>query len=273
MVTSSSGPLACAALAAVLLCLPRPAAPARIAGLWPSGAPPRPSRRPSGAGWTVLAGVGVGLVAAGPGGGLAGLLVAVTAYRRRAATRSAAAAAATASELASAVARMADELASGMHPAAALAGTVADGPRARDVLGPAAAAGRLGDDVPHALRRGADRRPEVRADVARLADAWALADRHGIPLAELLAGVRADLRWRLQFAGRVRAELAGPRATALVLTTLPLLGVALGQLVGADPLAVLRDGPLGQVLLVVGVALGTAGVAWSEAIMQSAVPR
>jgi tight adherence protein B len=273
VVMSLSGPIACIALAAALLCVPRPAAATRIAGLWPAVGAHRSTRPRSAVPWTVFAGAGLGLVAAGPGGGIAGLLVAMTVRRRRAAVRRADAAAATAAELAAAVSRMADELAAGAHPAAALAGTVGDGPLARDVLGPAAAASRLGDDVPHALRCGADRRPEVRADVDRLASAWALADRHGVPLAELLAGTQSDLRWRAQFAAKVRAELAGPRATALVLTALPLLGLGLGQLVGADPLGVLRSGLLGQFLLVVGVALGAAGVAWSEMIMRSAVPR
>jgi tight adherence protein B len=58
-----------------------------------------------------------------------------------------------------------------------------------------------------------------------------------------------------------------------VLTTLPLLGIGLGQLIGADPVGVLRGGPLGQVLLVVGVTLMAAGSAWSERILDSAVPR
>jgi tight adherence protein B len=103
--------------------------------------------------------------------------------------------------------------------------------------------------------------------------AWSLAERHGIPLAELLGQAHEDIRWRVRFAAGVRAELAGPRATAAVLTALPLLGIGLGQLVGADPVGVLRSGVLGQVLLVAGVALVAAGHAWSERILSSAVPR
>jgi tight adherence protein B len=139
-------------------------------------------------------------------------------------------------------------------------------------LGPAAAAARLGDGVASALRRGAAGRPEIGADVERIAVAWSLAERHGVPLAELLARAHDDIRWRVRFGATVRAQLAGPRATASVLTALPLLGIALGQLVGADPIAVLRSGVLGQVMLVVGVALAAAGVTWSEQILRSAVP-
>lgn len=268
-----NGPVACLALAVALLCLPRPVAAGRILRLRPAGAARQMMPSVSGAVWVAVLSAAAGTLLGGPGGGVAGFLVAVTVHRRRTARRADTDAASTAAELAGAVARMSDELAAGAHPAAVLAGTTADGPRAQAVLGPAAAASRLGDDVPHALRCGADRRQEVRADVERLAAAWGLADRHGVPLAQLLGGVQADMRWRLQFTGRVRAELAGPRSTALVLTALPALGLALGQLVGAEPLAVLRGGLIGQVLLVVGVVLGAAGVAWSEAIMRSAVPR
>jgi tight adherence protein B len=264
--------VACVALAAAVLVLPPRAGAGRLGALWPRRGAPRSWRAP-GAALPVVAGGVLGLLLAGPAGALSGMLVAATLRRTRAARRTEVAAAGTAGELSAAVARMADELATGAHPAAALAGCTADGPRARSALAPAAAASRLGDDVPHALRLGADRHPEVRAEIERLASAWTLSDHHGVPLAALLAGARADLAWRVQFAARVRAELAGPRATALVLTGLPALGLALGQLVGADPVGVLRGGPLGQTLLVCGVTLAAAGVAWSERILRAAVPR
>jgi hypothetical protein len=49
--------------------------------------------------------------------------------------------------------------------------------------------------------------------------------------------------------------------------------LGLGQLVGADPIGVLRTGVLGQALLVLGVGLAAAGMAWSERILRAAVPR
>ena len=49
--------------------------------------------------------------------------------------------------------------------------------------------------------------------------------------------------------------------------------MGLGQLLGADPIGVLRGGPLGQVLLVVGLGLVAAGRAWTEQILRRAVPR
>ena len=111
------------------------------------------------------------------------------------------------------------------------------------------------------------------AELGRVAAAWSLAEQHGVPLAEVLGGVHDDIRWRVRFEAGVHALLAGPRATAGVLTALPGLGVGLGQLVGADPIGVLRGGPLGQVLLVVGLGLVAAGRAWTEQILRRAVPR
>jgi tight adherence protein B len=126
--------------------------------------------------------------------------------------------------------------------------------------------------VPAALVAQAERQRGVGGELRRVAAAWALAERHGVPLAELLAAVHTDLRWRVAHAGRVRAQLAGPRATAAVLTALPVLGILLGELVGAGPLAVLRSGALGQLLVVVGVGLTLAGAAWAGQILRRAVP-
>lgn len=263
--------LACAALAAAVGCLPAPVGTARFAALWPVPGPGR-RWRPGITAPAVLGGL-LGLLAAGPGGALGGAVVAVTVGRRTARRRRGATAQATAGELADAVARITEELRAGSHPAAALAGVRADGPRARALLSAAASAARLGDGVPAALRRGAGGHPAVAADVERVAVAWALAERHGIPLTELLARAGEDIRWRLRFGATVRAQLAGPRATATVLTGLPVLGLLLGQLVGADPVGVLRGGVLGQGLLVAGVGLAAAGAAWCEHILRVAVPR
>ncbi|WP_054053841.1 hypothetical protein [Alloactinosynnema sp. L-07] len=57
--------------------------------------------------------------------------------------------------------------------------------------------------------------------------------------------------------------MAGPRASALMLALLPLLALALGESMGAAPIAVLTSSPVGQTLLVIGVALVCAGVTWT----------
>ena len=100
---------------------------------------------------------------------------------------------------------------------------------------------------------------------------WALAQRHGLAVADLLDACSTDLQERQRFTSRVNAGLAGPRATAAVLTGLPVAGIGLGQMIGAKPLIVLCSGGVGGVLLVVGVVLACAGLLWSDAITGKAL--
>lgn len=60
--------------------------------------------------------------------------------------------------------------------------------------------------------------------------------------------------------------MAGARATAAILAGLPVLGVLLGQLIGAQPLRFLLGGHAGGWLLVVGTMLVCGGLLWSDRI-------
>lgn len=117
---------------------------------------------------------------------------------------------------------------------------------------------------------------EVESDAAswrRIGIAWQTAEQYGLPMVDMLAALRSDLRSRRGFADRTRAGLSGPRATAMVLAGLPLLGIALGQATGAGPIQVLLGGGLGGILLMVGTALAAAGVTWSERITGKVLAR
>jgi tight adherence protein B len=263
---------ACAALALAVAAVPERSGAGRLAALAQvTRSPGRPYTTPTAV--AVAAGVVAGLLALGPAGALAGAFLAGAWHRRHRRAGALRTTSAVASELADAVARIVEELRAGAHPAAALGGLAADGPLARAVLTPAATAAVLGDGIPAALAAEAGRRPAVAGDLLRISRTWALAERHGIPPADLLVGVLDDMRLRTACAGRTRAQLAGPRATAAVLTALPGLGIALGELIGAAPLTVLRSGVLGQLLVVVGVGLAAAGAAWAHRITRAAAPR
>jgi tight adherence protein B len=60
--------------------------------------------------------------------------------------------------------------------------------------------------------------------------------------------------------------MAGPRATMALLAGLPLLGIVLGQSVGAHPLDLLLHHPLGWGLLASAVVLDATGVVVTRAI-------
>jgi tight adherence protein B len=51
-----------------------------------------------------------------------------------------------------------------------------------------------------------------------------------------------------------------------VLAGLPVLGVGLGQLIGADPVGFLLSGGVGGWLLVIGTTLACIGLLWSDRI-------
>ncbi|MGH3909417.1 MAG: type II secretion system F family protein [Pseudonocardiaceae bacterium] len=267
--------LAVTALAAAALCWPVRAGRGRLATLVRRWVPPAVG--PVGRRWVeqrclvllVALAVGLGVTFAGPGGGLAAAMATGTATSRWRDGRDRRAGAAAATGLADALAVLVAELRSGAHPGDAARAAATDGHvDASRALSAAAAAARLGGDVPAVLHSAST--VQLRPWLRRLADAWSLADRHGIPLAELLDAVRADTEQRVRFAAEVQARLAGPRATAAVLAGLPLLGLALGHAVGAAPLRVLGATAAGQTLLVVGTGLACAGVLWSARLMNGA---
>ena len=95
---------------------------------------------------------------------------------------------------------------------------------------------------------------------------WQLAQDHGLAIATLMQAAQRDIVERERFAARVDAGMAGARTTAAMLAGLPLLGIGLGQLIGAEPVRFLLSGGSGGWLLVIGVALACAGLLWSDRI-------
>jgi tight adherence protein B len=105
----------------------------------------------------------------------------------------------------------------------------------------------------------------------RISSAVVLSGRTGCSLADVTSAVEDDLRARRRHRLELRAATAAPRASAFLLAGLPLLGLAMGSGVGADPWGVLTGTGAGQVLLIAGVALECAGLAWSRALVERAV--
>lgn len=221
-----------------------------------------------------LAGLVAGLAAApvgGVGGALAAAAVSALFVLRGRATTQRRQDAVQLAELVDALGLLVADLRVGAHPATATAAAAgAGGGAVHRIFESIAAGARLGARVPVLLHQHAAAEPGIADGLTRLASAWDLAERHGMGLAELVDAVRADLDARLRIGGELRAQLAGPRATAAVLGGLPMLGVLLGEGVGAGPVRVLVDTGVGQILLVAGTVLVCAGTAWSDRIMVSA---
>lgn len=160
------------------------------------------------------------------------------------------------------------ELRVGAEPLAAISGAAADtaGTAVSAGLATVAARARLGADVATGLRTIVG--PSTLAPYwERLAVCWQLATRHGLAVATLMRAAQRDVAGRQRFSAQVSAALAGTRATAAILAGLPLLGLLLGQLIGAAPIPfLLGDGGGGRVLLA-GVTLVCAGMLWSDRIV------
>lgn len=159
------------------------------------------------------------------------------------------------------------ELRVGAHPVVALGAAAAEScGNVANSLRTVAARARLGADVAAGLRvEGA--RSASTAHWERLAACWELAHTQGLAIATLVEAAQRDIAERHRFRGRVAAGLAGARATAAVLAGLPVLGLLLGQAVGAEPLRFLTGEPLGGWLLLIGALLICAGLLWSDRLI------
>ncbi|MEV5128188.1 type II secretion system F family protein [Streptomyces decoyicus] len=163
-------------------------------------------------------------------------------------------------------AAVAGELRAGRQPAQALLAAGAPG------LGAAGsavvAAARYGGDVARALREAA-RLPGA-AGLTGMAACWQVAVEGGAGLASGLERIAAGLRAQRDQRDELRAQLAGPRATALMLALLPVGGLLMGSALGAAPLRVLLHTPAGWGCLAVGGLLEWCGVAWTVRIVAAA---
>jgi len=153
---------------------------------------------------------------------------------------------------------LAAELRAGQAPGSALmqaAGSPSAWPVAERVA-------RAGGDVAAALRSDA----AGREPLVSLAVCWQAALRHGVGLADAVDRLAASSRDSLEIRASLAAELAGPRATARVLTMLPVIGVVLGIAMGADPLRWLLGTRGGWACLIGGAGLTALGSLWTSRI-------
>lgn len=142
----------------------------------------------------------------------------------------------------------------------------------RSTLQSAHQAALLGLSVPDVLREAAigTRDPALRILWQDLAACLEVAERSGAPLAAVLARYAVQRESQLDSDASRDTALAGPRATVRLLTWLPLFGLAVGYLLGVDPLAVLLGSLPGVAALCAGMALMVAGRIWSSKLVRAA---
>jgi tight adherence protein B len=164
---------------------------------------------------------------------------------------------------------LADELRAGRTPDQALSALATVSGPLQAALRAAASAAAIGADPVAELARAACLPGAERLD--SVAAAWSVARSAGGRTAAVLERLGramdddADLRRELD------AAMAGPRATMVLLALLPVLGLALGESVGAHPVALLLHRPLGWALVAGATALDLTGVFATRAIARAAL--
>jgi tight adherence protein B len=128
----------------------------------------------------------------------------------------------------------------------------------------------VGSPVIELLRRTASVHPAGPwHDIAAL---WAVAERTGAPAVVTLRSVAAAVREAAAAKRAVGVALAGPTASGRIVLGLPVLGLLLGALVGADTLGVLLGSPVGWGCLTVGGGLIALARAWTARLVRAATP-
>jgi tight adherence protein B len=164
---------------------------------------------------------------------------------------------------------LAGELRAGRTPAQALAAVAAVAGPLRPALEAAGAAVSVGADPADELARAA---AEPGAERLRyVAAAWAVAESAGGRVAVVLERLSEAMDCDDEVRQELDAAMAGPRATIALLAGLPLLGLALGQAVGARPLGLLVHRPLGWALLSAATILDGLGVIATRTIARRAL--
>ena len=128
----------------------------------------------------------------------------------------------------------------------------------------AAHAARMGADIPTALEVDAARTPILRS----VAAAWSVSQQTGAGLADVLERIADGHRRGLEVRRTLDVELAGPRATARLMSLLPAIGVGLATLLGADPLRWFISSVPAATCLLTGITLNLAGFLWIRRIVR-----
>lgn len=166
--------------------------------------------------------------------------------------------------LAAALRTLSSELRAGSTPGEALSRAAGSPP----IWPNAIAASRFGEPVDRGFMRDAENNPAIAPALRQLAACWHVGVTRGSGLAVSVERLVLSLRAQQDLTRTLRNELAAPRATSRMLAFLPVVGVAMGYLLGADPVAWFLGSSAGAVVLATAVALTVVGSVWTRRIVQ-----
>jgi tight adherence protein B len=240
----------------------------RLRRLTPTGSlPPTVGRGSAG---LLAAALGLAVLAGVPAPAAAAAVVAswllVRLRRKQQASRAQAARAAATIEV---TFGLADELRAGRTPDQALAAVASVAGPLQDTLCAAAAAAAVGADPTAELARTAGLAGAER--LGSVAAAWSVAGAAGGRVAVVLERLGRAMDDDAELRRELDAAMAGPRATMILLALLPLLGLGLGEGIGAHPVTLLVHRPVGWALVTAAVGLDLLGVWVTRAIARTAL--
>ncbi len=122
------------------------------------------------------------------------------------------------------------------------------------------------------LRRAAGRE-EGLWELAYLAACWEVASETGAGLAVVVDDLAANLTEQEELRAEASARTAGPRTTAVMLSGLPLVGLAMSAGLGGAPWEFLFTTPPGLLCLCGGLSLDLIGAWWTLRLVRGAVDR
>ncbi|MGX7681422.1 type II secretion system F family protein [Jatrophihabitans sp. DSM 45814] len=177
-------------------------------------------------------------------------------------------------ELATSIAALREDYASGATPQRAFEAAALAAGHYRPTFEAAAVAAAHGHDARSVFYEYSRGPNSTSADTGLLGLglASAIAARTGAPLSTALQGVKIDLVVDREVRRAVSGVLAGPRTSATLLALLPIVGLLMGLAMGTRPDRVLLRTPIGLALLTVGALLDLAGLVWTLAMTERATP-
>lgn len=159
---------------------------------------------------------------------------------------------------------LAAQMGVGQIPLDALRSVAPDCP----MLIPAVHTADLGGDVVQQWRRQSVEPGQ--GGLADLARAWQLSVNTGASMTNVLDDVARALGDDEALDLVITSEAAGPRASGKIMAGLPLVAMAMGYLMGGDPVGFLFGSPIGWASLSCGVLFACGGVLWMDRVADHA---
>jgi tight adherence protein B len=126
-----------------------------------------------------------------------------------------------------------------------------------------------GQGVTTVIEAAPDLADAARRDLALLVAAWRLAEEVGAAASAVTASAALSVRERRAAADRTAVVVAGPRASMMLLSALPLAGPAAALLVGLTP-GRLYDSAASRLLGAAGLLLTALGWCWARGLLRRA---